>query len=239
MTFNIKATIAGMGLAVLLATSVQAAPAADFVEKLQAESRPLVDRERDGARRPVQVINLLGISEGDTVVDIGAAGGWFTRVLSAAVGPSGKVIMQEGPRALENDQGAAPKAIAAELGNVEVSFEDLGDVGTDVADAAITALNLHHANDERGTAAMKDLFKVLKPGGVAAVIDHVATAQSPANIHRILPETVKGWIEASGLEIVEESDILRTTADDHTLPVFAPELGRDTDQFLFVVRKPA
>jgi predicted methyltransferase len=239
MTFKIKTIIAGAGLALALVTSVQAAPAADFVEKLQAESRPLADRVRDGARRPVQVVNLLGISEGMTVVDIGAAAGWYTQVLSAAVGPSGKVIMQEGPRALENEQGAAPKALAAALGNVEVSFENLGDVGTGVADAAITAMNLHHSNDERGTAAMKDLFKVLKPGGVAAVIDHVATAQSPANIHRILPETVKGWIEAAGLEVVKESDILRTTADDHTLPVFAPELGRDTDRFLFVVRKPA
>ncbi len=239
MTFKIKAIIAGMGLTLALAAGVQAAPAADFVDKLQAETRPLADRERDGARRPVQVINLLGISEGMTVVDIGAADGWFTRVLSAAVGPTGKVIMQEGPRALETDQGAAPKATAAALGNVEVSFENLSGVGTNVADAAITALNLHHSNDERGIAAMKDLAQVLKPGGVAAVIDHVGTAQSPANAHRILPATVKGWIEAAGLEVEAESDILRTTADDHMLPVFAPELGRDTDQFMFVVRKPA
>lgn len=31
---------------------------------------------------------------------------------------------------------------------------------------------------------------------------------------------------------------LRTTADDHTLSVDNPILGRDVDQFLFVVRKP-
>jgi predicted methyltransferase len=239
MTFKIKSIIAGVGLTLALVAGVQAAPAADFVEKLQAETRPLADRERDGARRPVQVISLLGISEGMTVIDVGAADGWFTRVLSAAVGPTGKVIMQEGPRAMENNQGAGPKATAAALGNVEVSFENLGGVGTNVADAAITALNLHHFNDERGIAAMKELLQVLKPGGVAAVIDHVGTAQSPANVHRILPATVKGWIEAAGLEIVEESDILRTTADDHMLSVTAPELGRDTDQFMFVVRKPA
>jgi predicted methyltransferase len=239
MTFRIRTIIAGMGLTLAMTTAALAAPAADFMEKLTSEARPLADRERDGARRPYQVINLLGVSEGMTVIDIGAADGWFTRVLSAAVGPGGKVIMQEGPRALEQEQGAGPKAVAAALGNVEVSFENLGDVGTSVADVAVTALNLHHANDERGIAAMKDLFKVLKPGGVAAVIDHVATADSPANTHRILPATVKGWIEAAGLVVEQESDILRTTADDHTLSAFAPELGRDTDQFLFVVRKLA
>jgi predicted methyltransferase len=226
-----------MGLTLAMATGALAAPAADFMEKLTSEARPLADRERDGARRPYQVINLLGVSEGMTVIDVSAADGWFTRVLSAAVGPSGKVIMQEGPRALEQEQGAGPKATAAALGNVEVSFENLGDVGTSVADVAVTALNLHHANEERGIAAMKDLYKVLKPGGVAAVIDHVATAESAANTHRILPATVKGWIEAAGLVVEQESDILRTTADDHTLSAFAPELGRDTDQFLFVVRK--
>ena len=238
MTFRIKTIIAGMGLALALSTNAFAAPAADFMAKLTSEARPLADRERDGARRPFQVINLLGISEGMTVVDVSAAEGWFTRVLSAAVGPSGKVIMQEGPRALEKDQGAAFKATAAALGNVEVSFENLGGVGTNVADAAVTALNLHHFNDERGIAAMKDLMQVLKPGAVAAVIDCVATTPSAANLHRIMPATVKGWIEAAGLEIVKESDILRTTADDHTLSSTAPELGRDTDQFLFVVRKP-
>ncbi|MES2626540.1 MAG: hypothetical protein V4628_14745 [Pseudomonadota bacterium] len=239
MATRIKTIIAGMGLTLAMTTSALAAPAADFMEKLTSEARPLADRERDGARRPYQVINLLGVSEGMTAIDIGAADGWFTRVLSAAVGPTGKVIMQEGPRALEQDQGAGPKATAAALGNVEVAFVDLGEVGTSVADVAVTALNLHHSNEERGIAAMKDLFKVLKPGGMAVVIDHVGTAASPANAHRILPETVKGWIEAAGLEVEQESDILRTTADDHMLPVFAPELGRDTDQFLFVVRKLA
>src|SRR5690606_13604153 len=110
-----------------------AAPAADFVAKLTSEDRPLEDRERDGARRPVQVINLLGISEGMTVVDVGAAAGWYTRVLSAAVGASGKVIMQEGPRALEQDNGAQFRALAASLGNVEVSFENLGDMDANIA----------------------------------------------------------------------------------------------------------
>jgi hypothetical protein len=52
------------------------------------------------------------------------------------------------------------------------------------------------------------------------------------------PADVRGWIEASGLEIVEESDLLRTNADDHTLGARDPILGRNVDRFLFVVRKP-
>jgi predicted methyltransferase len=54
----------------------------------------------------------------------------------------------------------------------------------------------------------------------------------------MLPADVKTWIQQAGFEIVTESDILRTTADDHTLSIESPILGRDIDQFLFIVRKP-
>lgn len=225
----------------LAASAAMAELAPDFIAKLEAESRPLEDRMRDGARRPYQVMQLLGVDAGMTAVDIGAGGGWFTRVLSAAVGPEGKVIAQFGPRALEQNNGAAQRELAASLGNVEPAFVNLGEVEAGVADIAITALNLHHANDERGTAAMRDLANVLKPGGMAVVIDHVATDVTPepaSSVHRMLPSTAEGWIRAAGLEIVSESDILRNTADDHIMSVDAPELGRDTDQFMFVVRKP-
>jgi predicted methyltransferase len=238
MRITNKLSISGLGLALVMNSGVLAAPAADFVAKLASEDRPLEDRQRDGARRPYQVINLLGISEGMTVVDVGAGGGWYTRVLSAAVGPSGKVYMQQGPRGLQQNGGAAFTALAASLGNVEVSFDNLGDMPANIADAAVTALNIHHNNDERGTAVMQELAHVLKVGAVAAVIDHIATEASPANSHRIDPERVKRWIAAAGLELVTESDILRTAADDHTLSVDAPELGRNVDRFLFVVRKP-
>ena len=54
----------------------------------------------------------------------------------------------------------------------------------------------------------------------------------------MVPDDVRGWIETAGFEIVTESDILRTTADDHTLSVDDPRLARDVDQFMFIVRKP-
>ena len=54
----------------------------------------------------------------------------------------------------------------------------------------------------------------------------------------MLPSDVKTWLQQAGFEIVSEPDILRTTADDHTLSVDDPRLGRDIDQFMFIVRKP-
>jgi predicted methyltransferase len=174
-----------------------------------------------------------------TVLDVGAGGGWYTRVLSAAVGPSGKVIAQFGPRALQRENGQGPKDLAAALGNTEASFENVADIAPNSIDVAVTALNLHHSNAERGVPYLREILAVLKPGGRAAIIDHVGLpAIDNSRLHRVPVADVKQWIEAAGFQIVEESDILRTAADDHTLSADDPILGRNVDRFLFVVRKP-
>ena len=222
-----------------LTSSALAAVAPDFMQMLTSESRPLEDRIRDGARRPYQVMQLLGVDAGMTVLDVGAGGGWYTRVLSAAVGPSGKVIAQFGPRALQRENGQGPKDLAAALGNTEASFENVADIAPNSIDVAVTALNLHHSNAERGVPYLREILAVLKPGGRAAIIDHVGLpAIDNSRLHRVPAADVKQWIEAAGFEIVEESDILRTAADDHTLSADDPILGRNVDRFLFVVRKP-
>jgi predicted methyltransferase len=238
ISLTIRATLAACSLG--LAASSLAAVAPDFMDKLTAESRPLEDRVRDGARRPYQVMQLLEVDAGETLLDVGAGGGWFTRVLSAATGPSGKVIAQFGPRALQRENGQAQKDLAAALGNTEAYFGNVAELPANSVDAAITALNMHHMNAERAGPYLREILAALKPGGRAAIIDHVGVATANnAQLHRMLPSDARTWLTQAGFEIVTESDILRTTADDHTLSADDPILGRDVDQFLFIVRKPA
>ena len=237
MISRIRTTAFALCLAGLASAAFAVAP--DFMEKLADDSRPLEDRMRDGARRPFQVMQLLGVEEGMMAVDIGAGGGWYTRVLSAAVGPAGTVISQFGPRALQRENGRTGRELAASLGNVEPSFEEIGDFEANIADVAVTALNMHHGNAERLIPYLRDVGNLLKPGGIAAVIDHIGLPGTDnSRLHRMLVSDVRDWIEAAGLEIVEASDILRTTADDHTLPTTDPSLGRNSDRFLFIVRRP-
>jgi predicted methyltransferase len=219
-------------------TSSAFAVAPDFMEKLNAESRPAEDRARDGARRPYQVMQALGVQAGMTVVDVGAGGGWYTRVLSAAVGPSGKVISQLGPRALERNNGQEGKDMAASLGNVEAYFGNVADMAPNSVDVAVTALNMHHGNAERLIPYLREILAVLKPGGVAAIIDHIGLPEiDNTRLHRMLVSDARQWITAAGFEIVWQSDIRPTTADDHPRSTSAPILGRTADRFLFVVRK--
>jgi len=222
-----------------LTASAFAAVAPDFMDKLTADSRPLEDRVRDGARRPYQVMQALGVDAGMTLLDIGAGGGWFTRVLSAATGPNGKVISQFGARALQRENGKTEKDLAASLGNTEAFFGNVSELPANSVDAAVTALNMHHMNAERAGPYLKDILNVLKPGGRVAIIDHVGVREiDNSRLHRMVPADVKAWLEQAGFEIAAEPDILRTTADDHTLSIEDPRLARDVDQFMFIARKP-
>lgn len=216
----------------LLASAHAVAP--DFMEKLAADARPAEDKARDGSRRPHQVMQLLGVEAGMTVVDVAAGGGWYTEVLSAAVGPSGTVYAQFGaPR--DDAQRQARQARADRLGNVEAVFDSLPSIGAGSVDRAVTALTLHH----RDTSFLREIYEVLKPGGMAVVIDHEGTAgMDNDELHRMLKADARRMIEEAGFEIVQDSDLLHTAADDHTLYIMAPELGRDTDRFLFLVRRP-
>ena len=227
---------ASLSLCLIGMVSSAFAVAPDFIEKLSADSRPMEDKIRDGARHPVQVMELLGAEEGMTVVDIGAAGGWWTRVLAAAVGDTGTVISQ----APGGRSGETPADIAA-MSNVEV-VNQLSEVTAGSADIAITALNIHHNDAERSATYFQQIYTIMKPGGVVAVIDHIGDpALDNSQLHRVPVEVVRGWLEDSDFELVEESNLLRNNADDHTHPSggFEPILGRNSDRFLFVIRKPS
>jgi predicted methyltransferase len=229
------------GFSALLALSGLAlALPADFDAKLAA--RPQADRDNDAVRKPKATIEALGVQEGWTVIDVAA--GYFTRVLSAAVGPNGKVLSQVGARPLQNNNGQAQKDMAAELGNVEIVFDEMSAIPPGTADAAITAQNYHDAMNFRGEegsqAFLKDIYNALKPGGVALIIDHEGSAgNNNQELHRIPKDVTREQIIKAGFEVVSESDLLDNPADDHSLGVRDPSIRGKTDQFLFVVRKPA
>jgi predicted methyltransferase len=216
--------------------------AARMETALLSPARPYEDKERDAARKPIQTVQFLGIKTGDTVIDVIAVGGWFTEVLSAAVGPSGNVLAQN-PDFFVSREGfvATEKERHDRLGNVKAVHGELAANGVVGADAAVTALNLHDVYGQGGEAAAvafaKGVYDALKPGAVFGVIDHVGIeGQNNTQFHRIQIQQARDVITKAGFRIEAESDILRNPGDDHTKPVF--QMGRRTDQFLIRARKP-
>jgi predicted methyltransferase len=212
---------------------------------LASPDRPAEDKARDEARKPIETVQFGGIKTGQTVLEVMAAGGWFTEVLSAAVGPSGKVYAQN-PGFFTSRPGfaEAEKARDDRLKNVTPIHGDLPDPSiAGKADAALTAQNLHDIyNGPGGEAAAvalcKGVYDALKPGGVFVVIDHVGIAgQNNAMFHRIQLEQAKDVLTKAGFKIDAESNILRNPKDDHTKVVRDPSVRGHTDQFLIRAKK--
>ena len=245
-----KSLVPLLALSLVVACSQSSNGPDEQVERMRAAlaapERAAENKERDAARKPIESIQFFSIKTGDTAIDLIAVGGWFTEVLSTAVGPSGKVYAQNPPFLV---QAEAEKALHDRLGNVEavhVSLAQAGLVGT--ADAAVTALNLHDlyngygnnpGSEEIAVDFLKAVYAALEPGGVLGVIDHVGIAgQDNATLHRILPEQARVVLTKAGFTIEAESALLANPADDHTKFVFDPAIRGHTDQFMIRARKP-
>jgi len=208
------------------------------------------DKARDATRKPAEVLAFLGLKPGDTVVDIWAAGGWYTEVLSEAVGPDGKVYSQNSAWILglfdrRYDKELTERLAGGRLANVIRVDAALADhpIEAGSVDLAFTALNLHDIYKRRGEAAtvafFRDAMAMLKPGGVMGVVEHVGVAGADnETLHRMDPAIARSTAEAAGFIIEAESDLLANPDDDHSLTVFDQAIRGKTDRFVLKLRKP-
>lgn len=236
-------------LLIALPAATLAEASADLGKALADATRSAEDRARDAGRKPAQVIAFLGIEPGDRVIDLIAAGGYYTEVLSLAVGEKGTVYTQNPPHVLRFRDGAAGKALSARLAderlpNVTRLDMDLASVPIEPGslDAAITALNFHdvHARGEEAAVAfLRSVHHLLKPGGVLGIIDHSGKAGADNKaLHRIEESQVKAAIDASPFVLEATSDVLRNPDDDKSKGVFDDAVRGKTDRFVYKLRKP-
>ena len=140
------------------------------------QARELADRlelraaVQDEVEARAADLGLLGVAEGDRVLDVGCGSGVVTRELSRRVGPSG--------RAVGIDPSPAFLAIARELALAEglggrVEFQEGGALALPFADgtfdAAIAVTALSHTPGAEG--AIPEMARVVRQGGRMAVFD--------------------------------------------------------------------
>lgn len=213
-----------------------------------SKSRSAEDKARDAGRRPAEVIAYLGIEAGMKVLDVIAAGGYYTEVLSHAVGPTGTVYAQNPARVLKFRDGANDKAMTARLANdrlpnVTRLDRELGDLGIEPnsLDAAVTALNLHDVYNESPAAALgmlRSIKDLLKHGGVLGVIDHEGNfGADNKSLHRMRMLDAMALGTNAGFT-VQYSPLLVNHYDEHTESVFSPTIRGKTDRFILKMTKP-
>lgn len=203
------------------------------------------DKARDAGRMPIRVLDFLGVKSGMTVIDLVAAAGYYTEVLSNVVGPSGKVYMQNSEAALTGQRG--PRTVAAieerlannRLRNVEQITADLDDLGLadNSLDAAVIALEFHELylsdNPNAVSDFLQEIRRVLKPGAVLGVIEHAGyPAFDPGPLHRALEADVVRDAAAAGFFAEGSSKLLRNIDDGRDLMVFDASIRGATNRFV-------
>jgi predicted methyltransferase len=231
-------------------TGPSSAGSASFAAALADPQRPAADRERDATRFPAQLLAFAQIEPGEKVGDYMMGGGYWTRLLSNAVGPQGRVYAFQADEfigfrpAYGEEQNAA---VAGRANVVPLRGPIAAPPFPEALDTIITVQNLHDlylGAMPAGTAdrAMRALFQALRPGGTLLVVDHSAVAgsgTSAANtLHRIDRQAAIDALTRAGFRLEAEDALYAQPADPRTANVFDAATRGKTDQFTLRFRRP-
>lgn len=225
-------------------------PAPGYKAALADPARPAADRERDAARKPAELLAFAQIKPGQKVGDYVMGGGYVTRLLAAAVGPTGKVFAFQPAEFIKfkAQYGTDQAAVDAAYANVDaVAGPFAAPAFPEPLDVIVTVQNFHDLYlkpfpEGTGDKASAALFAALKPGGALIVVDHSAAKGSGTtlsdSLHRIDKDAVVAALTRAGFKLEAESKLYSRPADPRTANVFDAAIRGKTDQFTLRFRKP-
>jgi len=171
--------------------------------------------ERDGREvwdRRDDIIRHLGLRPGLKIADIGSGTGFFTALMAAAVGDSGRVYAVDiAPRFVE---ASVQRARDRGMNNVVGVVNDQHGVrlSPDSVDLAFTSDTYHHFEYPR--SMLRSIHEALRPGGELVLIDfkRIPGVSNPWVLRHVRAgeAEVAAETQAAGFELVERLDFMQT-----------------------------
>jgi predicted methyltransferase len=158
--------------------------------------------EREQKLHISQVMDLLGISPGKGVADIGAGSGWFTVRAARRVTETGKVYAVEiNPAAITFINDRAQKEKLSNIKTV-LGTEDDPRLPPGSVDAVLLLKTYHEV--AKPVALMRNLRAALRPGARVGIIDRNGSGTD----HGVQKKVVLAETQEAGYRLLEEHDEL-------------------------------
>jgi len=223
-----------------LPASAQAPQAATATEQaaltaaVASPARTPTNVARDRYRHPTETLAFFGVRPSDTVVEIWPGGGWYTEILAPYLASGGGRLYAVAPDWGRNGIKKLQGANGTLYGSLLVADFPVFDpsamrVPDGSADVILTFRNVHnwrmgYRRDDKqdySAEAFRQIYAMLKPGGVLGVVDHrlpeSASEERERSSGYIKVSTVRSLAEAAGFQLAASSEINANPKDttDH------------------------
>lgn len=256
--FGLRAGAVVIGAALILSGCATAPPPppglggvpAHVLAAVSDPGRPQADVARDAALHPSDLMTFAGVRPGMRVVDLIPQGGYFTRILSKAVGPRGRVyayVPDELTRQAAREPAVAPITRDPSYANTMLYVRNISDFAVpERLDLIFNGQNYHHMKSSYlGPVDMvafhRAAFAALKPGGAYLVIDFAGAPGSGAGgaetLARVEPALIRSEVMSAGFILAGESTLLADPTDPRTARAEEGVRGR-TDQVVYRFIRP-
>jgi predicted methyltransferase len=200
-----------------------------------ASTRTETNRARDRYRHPAETLAFFGVRPNDTVVEIWPGGGWYTEILAPYLAAGGGTLYTVAPdwgrSGLTKLQQANPTVYRSlKIADFPVFDGKSAEVPAGSADAVLTFRNVHnwrmgYRRDDKqdySAEAFRQIYAMLKPGGVLGIEDHRLPESADAERERtsgyIKVSTVRRLAEQAGFKFAGASEINANPKDTADWP---------------------
>lgn len=218
----------------LTARTVAPSIKTELAAAVAAPTRTAVNVERDKYRHPAETLAFFNIKPTDKVVEIWPGGGWYTEILAP-------YLAEKGQLTVVSPSGRPSEGIAKKLDGNPAAYgkvmranfpSNLGGtpVAPGTADAVVTFRNVHNwrmgylttDKADYSEAAFREIYAMLKPGGVLGIEDHrlpenMDSAREKSSGY-IKVSTVKALALKAGFQFAGESQVNANPRDTHDHP---------------------